>query len=104
MMERPWYVPGIGFGGYLRKYPIVSICSLLCSFCWVFKADIPWVLINPSTPLANMGRFEPWPYCALLGIPLFSLLHLLLHSPRMKYIKTPIILHALGFTLLFWLF
>jgi hypothetical protein len=97
-----WLFPEIGLPQYVKKYPFVFIFSFLSAFSLALgtlahiflgqRVDIP----VPGS--ATMVR------CFQLGIPLFALLHLLLEIPRPKWIKTPAVVHALGFVILYLCF
>jgi hypothetical protein len=97
-----WLFPEIDLLAYIKKYPFVFFFSFLSAFSLAL-GTLAHIFLGqrvdmPVTGSATIIR------CCQLGIPLFALLSLLLESPRPKWIKTPAVVHALGFVILYLCF
>jgi len=97
-----WLFPEIDLPTYIKKYPFVFFFSFLSAFSLALGTLVHMFLgQNVDIPLPGSDTLIR---CVKLGIPLFALLHLLTEKPRIKWIKTPAVVHALGFVALYLFF
>jgi hypothetical protein len=97
-----WLFPEIDLPEYLKKYPFVFFFSLLSAFSLAL-GTLTHLFLGQNIAMPLPGAMTAV-RCLQLGIPLFALLHLLLALPRPKWLKTPAVVHALGFVLLYLCF
>lgn len=97
-----WLFPEIDLPNYVKKYPFVFFFSFLSAFS-LSLGTLVHMFLGQRVDIPLPGS-DTMIRCFQLGIPLFALLHLLLEMPRPKWIKTPAVVHALGFVILYLCF